>query len=64
MGIYKNLDDAARSVVLEKTYKPNKQNHGVYKNYLEIFEKLSTRFSEEFEAIATLQQTNNSGQAG
>jgi gluconokinase len=55
MGIYKNLDDAARTVVLSTTYKPQKQNHSVYQKYFSIFERLSTKLSDEFEDIANLQ---------
>lgn len=55
MGIYKNLDEAARSVVLPDTYKPNKQAHTVYKKYFSIFEKLSTKLFDEFEEISNLQ---------
>ncbi|MCP9753449.1 gluconokinase [Ferruginibacter sp. HRS2-29] len=58
MGIYKNLDAAAKSVVLEETFTPNKLNHALYKKYFEIFERLSSKFAEEFEAIANLQQEN------
>lgn len=54
MGLYKNLDEAAKSVVLEKTYKPNGQNHSIYRKYAEIFERLSNKYAEEFEAIANL----------
>jgi gluconokinase len=55
MGIYKNLDEAARSVVLPDIYKPNKLNHTVYAKYFTIFEKLSTKLFDEFEEIANLQ---------
>jgi gluconokinase len=55
MGIYKNLDEAARNVVLPDTFKPNKQNHGVYKKYFSIFEKLSTKLIDEFGEISNLQ---------
>lgn len=55
LGIYKNLDEAARSVVLPDTYKPNKQNHTVYAKYITIFEKLSTKLFDEFEEIVNLQ---------
>lgn len=57
MGIYKNLDDAAKSVEFAETFKPNKQNNATYKKYVDVFEKLSTKFNSEFEAIAALQQT-------
>jgi gluconokinase len=56
MGIYKNLDDAAKSVEFAETFTPNKQNNATYKKYADIFENLSTKFNAEFEAIANLQQ--------
>jgi gluconokinase len=55
MGIYKNLDEAARTVVLSNTFKPNKQNHAVYEKYFGIFQRLTTKLSDEFQAIADLQ---------
>jgi hypothetical protein len=36
MNIYKNLDEAAQTVILPDTYKPNKQNHSVYKTFRHI----------------------------
>lgn len=57
MGIYKNLDDAAKSVEFAETFKPSKQNNATYKKYVDVFERLSTKFNSEFEAIAALQQT-------
>jgi len=56
MGIYKNLDAAAKSVEFAETFKPDKQHNTIYKKYADIFEKLSTKFNEEFEAIANLQK--------
>ena len=56
MGVYKNLDEAAKSVKFEGTFKPQKQNHAIYKDYSEVFDKLSTKFNAEFETIANLQQ--------
>lgn len=56
MGIYKSLDDAARTVELPDVYRPDPQHHAVYADYFSIFEKLSVRLSEEFEAISTLQR--------
>jgi gluconokinase len=55
MGIYKNLDEAARTVVLSNTFKPHKQNHAIYEKYFAIFERLSAKLSDEFQAIADLQ---------
>jgi gluconokinase len=60
MGIYKNLDEAAKTVELPDSYTPQKDNHAIYSSYFGIFEKLSTKLSEEFEAIATLQQKHAS----
>lgn len=56
IGIFKTLDDAARSVVLSSTFKPHKPNHNLYMEYFSIFERLSAKLSDEFEAIADLQQ--------
>src|SRR6478609_674352 len=56
MGLYKNLDEAAGSVVLSTTYKPQKMNNTIYRKYFPIFERLSTSLAAEFEAIAKLQQ--------
>jgi gluconokinase len=57
MGIYKNLDEAAKTVVLPDSYKPEKQNHNIYNKYFKIFERLSTKLFDEFEDIANLQRT-------
>lgn len=56
MGIYKSLDDAAQPVERPNVFKPNKQHHAVYADYFAIFEKLSAKLSDEFEAIGNLQQ--------
>lgn len=55
MGIYKNLDEAAKSVEPAKTFTPNKQHHAIYKRHAAIFEKLSTKLFDEFEQISNLQ---------
>ncbi|HOX82947.1 MAG TPA: gluconokinase [Chryseolinea sp.] len=55
MGIYANLEEAAKSVVLEETYNPRKQDHNIYMQYFEIFQRLSTKLEDEFEQIAKLQ---------
>ena len=56
MGIYTSLDDAAQPVERPNVFKPNKQHHAVYADYFAIFEKLSAKLSDEFEAIGNLQQ--------
>jgi gluconokinase len=55
MGIYKSLDEAAQTVELPDVYKPNKQHHAVYADYFALFEKLSVKLVDEFEAIGELQ---------
>jgi gluconokinase len=55
MGIYKTLDDAAKTVELPDVYKPNKQHHAIYADYFGLFEKLSGKLFDEFEAIGELQ---------
>ena len=57
MGIYANLDEAAKSVLLQQTFNPRKQDHKIYAQYFEIFERLSVKLEDEFEKIADLQQT-------
>jgi len=57
MGIYKNLDEAAKTVVLPDSYKPDRENHVVYNKYFKIFESLSVKLFAEFESIANLQRT-------
>src|SRR5688500_17814033 len=58
MGIYKSLDEAAQTVDLPDKYTPQKENHAVYSSYVNIFDRLSTKLFDEFEAIATIQQKN------
>lgn len=56
MDIYKNVDEAARSIHLPIAFKPQSVNHGIYQKYFPIFERLSNKLYEEFEAIANLQR--------
>lgn len=55
MGIYKDLAEAVRSVVLPDQYFPKKQQHATYMKYFKIFERLTTKLVEEFEDISNLQ---------
>ena len=55
MGIYKDLDEAAQTVVIPHDYKPNRHNNEVYNNYFKIFESLSLKLFDEFESISNLQ---------
>jgi Sugar (pentulose and hexulose) kinases len=61
MGIFKSLDEAVEAVELPDTYRPNKQHHAVYADYFGIFERLSGKLFEEFEAIGNLQQKHTRG---
>ena len=56
IGLYKNLDEAAQTVELPDTYMPKKQHNNVYMKHFAIFERLSLKLFDEFEAIANLQQ--------
>jgi gluconokinase len=55
MGIYKSLDEAVQTVVLPDQYFPEKNHHSIYMKYFEVFERLSTKLGDEFNAIANLQ---------
>lgn len=55
MGIYKSLDEAAKTVVLSDFVKPDTQSNKTYLKYYKIFERLSTKLSSEFADIAALQ---------
>ena len=55
MGIYKSLDEAVKTVVLNNRAKPNIHDHKMYLKYFKIFEKLSAKLKNEFAAIALLQ---------
>jgi len=58
IGIYKNLDEAAETVKLPDSFLPKKQDHNMYMKHYAIFERLSVKLFDEFEAIADLQQDN------
>jgi gluconokinase len=64
MGIYRSLDEAARTVELPDVYKPDKKRHAVYADYFAIFEKLSGKLYDEFKAIASLQQKHSTAGDG
>lgn len=55
MGIYSNLEEAAKSVLLKETINPRKQDHAIYARYYQIFERLSFKLKDEFEEITNLQ---------
>jgi gluconokinase len=55
IGLYKNLDEAAQKVKLLANFHPDYHNHAIYMKLYTIFEKLSVKLFDEFEAIAELQ---------
>ncbi len=58
IGLYKNLDEAAKTVKLPDSFTPNNQHHNVYMKHYSIFERLGVKLFDEFEAISELQQEN------
>ncbi|RYZ61398.1 MAG: gluconokinase [Chitinophagaceae bacterium] len=58
MGIYNSLEEAAQKVKLLESFEPNQNKHEIYMKHYAIFERLSTKLFDEFEAIAELQQNN------
>jgi gluconokinase len=55
MGIYGNLDEAAKSITLPHQYFPKKNLHGIYMKHFEIFEKLSVKLKDDFENVVKLE---------
>ena len=56
LGMYKTLDQAAERVKLVDSFHPRPTDHNIYMKHFKIFERLSTKLFDEFEAIAGLQQ--------
>jgi gluconokinase len=56
LGIYKTLDEAAKSVILPDALTPNANNHSVHMKHFSLFEKLSVKLLDEFEELAGMQQ--------
>ncbi len=55
-GIFKDLDEAAKTVELPDSYKPRKNEHVQYMKHYAIYERLSYKLMDEFEAISKLQE--------
>jgi len=55
MGIYKDFDEAAQTVVFAEEYKPDRYNNETYNSYFKIFESLSLKLVDEFESISNEQ---------
>jgi gluconokinase len=54
IGIYKNIQQAARSVQLTETYKPDNRTSDIYSRYYAVFENLIGKLAGDFEALANL----------
>lgn len=52
MGIYPDLEEAARSVTLPEPFVPNKANQDLYAKYFPLFEKLTESLGNAFEELA------------
>lgn len=55
MGLYPSLEAAGKSIELPEQYFPKADTHEKYQQYYTIFEKLSTKLYDDFEAIVQLQ---------
>lgn len=55
MGLFKSLDEAAKSVSLHEEIRPQSNDHKTYSSYIKIFNSLSHKLKDEFEAISQLQ---------
>jgi len=56
MKKYSSLEEAAQTIKLADTYMPGQAAHASYSKYFEIFERLTSKLADEFEAISALQQ--------
>lgn len=54
MGIYANLDEAAKSVHSLNVFAPNSDNHDLYARYYPLFENLTSLLTPSFEELATV----------
>lgn len=58
LGMYQNLDEAAQKVKLLDSFHPQQQNHARYMKHYAVFERLSTKLKDEFDAVAELQHND------
>jgi len=54
LGIYSDLEQASKQVKMHQTFTPNPKAHEIYKQYFKVFENLTQKLSEDFEALAAL----------
>jgi gluconokinase len=54
-GVFKNLEEAAKSITMKNVFEPQSENNATYQKLFEIFERLTYKLSDEFELIEKLQ---------
>ncbi|OYU94014.1 MAG: gluconokinase [Bacteroidetes bacterium B1(2017)] len=54
-GVFKNLEEAAKSIAMKNIFEPVSENNETYQKLFEIFQRLTHKLSEEFEMIEKLQ---------
>jgi gluconokinase len=59
MGEYKDLEEASRTIEPTNLFSPDSGNHEIYQNYFDIFERLTTKLTDEFEDISSLQHKHS-----
>jgi gluconokinase len=54
IGVFKDIEEAARSITLPEAYTPSKHNNSIYAGYYTVFENLTGKLTTDFEALARL----------
>lgn len=54
-GVFKNLEEAAKSIQAKNSFEPVSENNDTYRKLFEIFERLTYKLGEEFDLIEKLQ---------
>jgi gluconokinase len=55
LGIFSDLEAAAQTVRSVETYQANAAHHTQYARFAEIFDRLSYKLAEDFDALVALQ---------
>jgi gluconokinase len=55
LGVYPDLETAAKTIRSVESYQPNPENHERYARFTEIFDRLSQKLAEDFDALVALQ---------
>jgi gluconokinase len=54
IGVFRNIEEAARSIKPTETFKPQMNNSGIYARYYSVFENLIGKLTADFQALANL----------